>query len=473
MIDETRKLRVFLCHGLQDKEIVIRLYERLLGEGWIEPWLDQENILPGQERDLEFRKTVESTDVALLCMSKQSLSQEGYIQREIKFVIDIADEKLEGSIFIIPIRFDNCLLPRLIRRKHPVDFFTSEEERERAYQLLLKSLQTKFDLISGKTADSRSAHWTTSSKPKVVEELADLTFGGFTFVKIPAGKFKMGSRASNDLSGEDEHPQWRYDIPYNYWITRFPITNDQFSDYAVSTQRIDALPKSWKRKLDHPMVNVSWQEALEYTKWLNKIFKNEIPDSLVFRLPTEAEWEKASRGDSGAEWPWGNENLDSFLNGRSTDLLARLKKKIQLDEIKVSNTFGEYFANGLKAKSSQPGSDPEKEALDTIRMRLAELRKSMELTDVGTFSPITDSRSDVADMTGSVWEWTQSLYKPYPYDVDDGREDLKDSGDRVVRGYYDLRSERFSVRSARRAYAPPITKGNYLGFRIVIAPPIK
>ena len=173
-------------------------------------------------------------------------------------------------------------------------------------------MQRKLDIISGKTAESRSSHWASSSEPKIVDDLVDLTFGGFSFVKIPKGKFIMGSRASNNLSGDDEHPQRPYEIPYNYWITCFPVSNEQFSEYAVSTQHRDVLPKDWKKKLDQPIANVSWHEVVEYTKWLNKIFKKEIPNGLVFRLPTEAEWERASRGDSGAEWPWGNESFDDF-----------------------------------------------------------------------------------------------------------------------------------------------------------------
>ena len=51
-----RKLRVFICHALQDKPIVRELYQRLLAEGWIDPWLDEEKLLPGQDWDLEIEK---------------------------------------------------------------------------------------------------------------------------------------------------------------------------------------------------------------------------------------------------------------------------------------------------------------------------------------------------------------------------------------------------------------------------------
>lgn len=56
---EPRKLRVFLCHASQDKPIVRELYQKLLGEGWIDPWLDEERLLPGQAWGMEIEKAVE------------------------------------------------------------------------------------------------------------------------------------------------------------------------------------------------------------------------------------------------------------------------------------------------------------------------------------------------------------------------------------------------------------------------------
>ncbi|MFT3896051.1 MAG: SUMF1/EgtB/PvdO family nonheme iron enzyme [Anaerolineales bacterium] len=283
---------------------------------------------------------------------------------------------------------------------------------------------------------------------------------------------KWEAEFSNDLARKDEYPQRRYYIPYNYWITRFPISNDQFSEYEVTTGHTDSLPKDWKRRLGQPVVNVSWHEVVEYTKWLNIIFKKEIPDGLVFRLPTEAEWERASRGEDGAEFPWGNANLDEFLNGGSPELMARLMRKIELDEGKSSNNFAEFNASFSRKNSSGIENDSEKAALDWMKMKLAELRTSMELADVGIFSPVTDSTHDIADMMGAVWEWTQSLYKLYPYETNDGRENLEASGERVIRGYFSPNNERFTVRSAKRVCAPPDVKGKYLDFRIVIAPPV-
>src|SRR5512143_2058877 len=99
---EPRKLRVFLCHASQDKPIVRELYQRLLAEGWIDPWLDEEKLLPGQDWDLEIEKAAEAADAVIVFLSNNSVSKEGYIQKELRFVIDIALEKPEETIFIIP-----------------------------------------------------------------------------------------------------------------------------------------------------------------------------------------------------------------------------------------------------------------------------------------------------------------------------------------------------------------------------------
>lgn len=140
---EPRKLRVFLCHTSQDKPVVRELYQRLQAEGWVEPWLDEEKLLPGQDWDMEIEKAVEKADVVLVCLSSRSVTKEGYIQREIKFALDIALEKPDGTIFIIPLRLDDCDVPRRLRSWQYVDYFPAEK-RKGSYQRLLQSLQVRF-----------------------------------------------------------------------------------------------------------------------------------------------------------------------------------------------------------------------------------------------------------------------------------------------------------------------------------------
>src|SRR5690606_7007254 len=107
-----RPLRVFLCHASQDKPAVRELYERLDSEGWMDIWLDEEKLYPGQDWDFEIEKAVEAADVVIVCLSSNSVTKEGYVQRELRFVLQIADYKPDGTIFVVPVRLDDCPLPR-------------------------------------------------------------------------------------------------------------------------------------------------------------------------------------------------------------------------------------------------------------------------------------------------------------------------------------------------------------------------
>ncbi len=121
-------LRVFLCHSSKDKSAVRELYKKLRTETWIDPWLDEEKLFPGQDWHEEIEKAVEATDVVVVLLSKQSVSQEGYVQRELKLALDVADEKPENTIFIIPLRLDDCPAPRRLRGWHYVDYFPANRK---------------------------------------------------------------------------------------------------------------------------------------------------------------------------------------------------------------------------------------------------------------------------------------------------------------------------------------------------------
>jgi hypothetical protein len=132
-----RSLRVFLCHSSGDKAIVRDLYRQLSSSGY-DPWLDERNLLPGQRWEIEIPKAVRQSDIVLVCLSQASIAKPGYVQKEIKFALDVADEQPEGSIFVIPVRFEHCTIPDRLRNLQWVDFF-----KPTGYDDLLKSLRSK------------------------------------------------------------------------------------------------------------------------------------------------------------------------------------------------------------------------------------------------------------------------------------------------------------------------------------------
>jgi formylglycine-generating enzyme required for sulfatase activity len=216
-------------------------------------------------------------------------------------------------------------------------------------------------------------------------------------VTVPAGEFVMGS----------EKPVHRVHLDA-YAIGKYPVTNAQYQRFVEVTGREP--PRHWENgkpvpwMANHPVVYVSWRDAQAYCRWLSETTGG------IYRLPTEAEWEKAARGsEDEREWPWGNE-------------------------------------------------------FDAQRANTLEGRGDWQTTPVGMYSDGA-SPYGVMDMAGNVWEWTSSLYKPYRYDPGDGRED-PEAAVRVLRGgsWFDDRG--YARCASRVGYSPgPSHLG--IGFRLV------
>jgi DNA helicase-2/ATP-dependent DNA helicase PcrA len=133
-INSTRPLKVFLSYSPEDKDAVNTHYQNLLANG-IDAWFKEENLLPGQERELEVPKAARDADAFIIFLSNKSINQEGYFQKEIKIALDIADEKPEGIIYIIPTRLEDCILPARIGKWQWVDLFSNS-----GFSRLMKSL---------------------------------------------------------------------------------------------------------------------------------------------------------------------------------------------------------------------------------------------------------------------------------------------------------------------------------------------
>jgi chaperone required for assembly of F1-ATPase len=135
---EKRSLRVFLCHSSGDKPEVRKIYSQLNHESWIDPWLDEEKILPGEDWDSEIKSAVRAADTFIVCLSSGSVNKEGYVQKEIRQALDIADEKPEGTIFIVPLKLEPCDVPNRLSPWQWVNYY-----EKGAYNRLILSLKKR------------------------------------------------------------------------------------------------------------------------------------------------------------------------------------------------------------------------------------------------------------------------------------------------------------------------------------------
>jgi len=143
MPDTKRPLKVFLCHASQDKPVVRELSRRLASEGWIDPWVDEKKLLPGQDWRLKIEEAVETSDIVIICLSNNSVTKEGYVQKELRYAREIALEKPEETIFLVPLRLDECDVPRGLRFYQWVDFFG--EKKDESYSALIESLKLRYE----------------------------------------------------------------------------------------------------------------------------------------------------------------------------------------------------------------------------------------------------------------------------------------------------------------------------------------
>jgi formylglycine-generating enzyme required for sulfatase activity len=234
-------------------------------------------------------------------------------------------------------------------------------------------------------------------------------------VLVPGGSFLLGSNEQSD-----EAPVHRLTLS-TYRIGKFPVTNRQYAEF-IKRVRTQEEPKrvGWfirqppAAKLDHPVVGITWHDAHAYCAWLSQA------SGRTYRLPSEAEWEKAARGPQGLRYPWGNE----WIEGR---------------------------ANVAGAGATPVDAHPQGASFYGCQ-----------------------------DMLGNVQEWTSTLWGSdeqhseygYPYDPHDGREDLNapqylGRAARVHRGG-SYRSQPAEVRASARGASSQEARVSWRGFRVVM-----
>jgi formylglycine-generating enzyme required for sulfatase activity/energy-coupling factor transporter ATP-binding protein EcfA2 len=237
-------------------------------------------------------------------------------------------------------------------------------------------------------------------------------YGEPEWITILAGEFWMGSERY-----DGERPVHRVHLE-SYMIARVPVSNAQYLLFVQAVGH-DA-PQHWqdnrppKGMESHPVVNVTWDDAMAYCRWLSQVKGKAIT------LPSEAQWEKAARGDKDRrEYPWGDTFEATRCNGWPLDL-------------------GRTTPVGIFTEGASPYG--------------------------------------CLDMVGNVWEWTRSVYASYPYPAAgkafEQRENLmaSDSHRRVLRGGSFAYYRGIYLRCAARSNYYPNNRYDDLGFRVCASP---
>ncbi len=141
--EETRQLKVFLCHAKEDVDVVRRI-QTMLEADFVHTWMDETDLLPGHEWRLEIEKALDSADLVIICLSNAAVDKTGYVQKEIALAMDLVQMQPEGRLFVIPLRLEECEVPRRLRQWQWLDIF-SEDGESKLRQSLLKRAQELSD----------------------------------------------------------------------------------------------------------------------------------------------------------------------------------------------------------------------------------------------------------------------------------------------------------------------------------------
>ena len=117
--------QIFLSYAREDKEKVENLYQKLSDAGF-KPWMDKKDILPGEVWKSSIRRAIQCSDFFLACLSANSVSKRGFLQKEIKDALDIWQEKLEDDIYLIPVRLEDCRVLDSLRKFQWVNLFEED-----------------------------------------------------------------------------------------------------------------------------------------------------------------------------------------------------------------------------------------------------------------------------------------------------------------------------------------------------------
>lgn len=408
--------QIFISHATADADFAHRLKDDLEAEGW-RVWIAPDSIGAGEKWVEAIDRGLETSGVFVVALTPEAVASR-WVRTETNAAIALEHR---GKMRFLPLDLAECDLPVLWSGYQYVGFRRSYEAGLDELLCWLEGpLPNPLPRGEGTGSPQVNRGVTVPPAPALPRSpaLPDRRIHektGIELIRIPAGPFLYGSADSDKMAWDDEKPQRTVELP-EYWIGRYPVTNDQFARFVRATgHKTTAEQKGqgrawtgskweWVKGADwlhpggpatssagkgnHPVVQVSWDDAKAFCDWAG------------LALPTEEQWEKAARGTDGRIWPWGSEPPTA--------------ERCNFD---------------MNVKDTTP---------------------------VGKYSPLGDSPYGCADVAGNVWEWTASEYG--------GVRGLK-----VLRGGSWVDDARLCRCALRFGYDPNF-RGGYSGLRALVAP---
>jgi acyl carrier protein len=206
--------KIFISYGREDAEAAKSIYDELKDAG-LDPWLDTESLVPGQQWKSTIRKAIRESRYFLALLSHRSVSRKGFINKELAEALEILEEYPESEIFLIPVRLDNCRPSHeKLSELHRVDMFPSWDDGMRQIRKAIKLETPKINVTVGVKEPSYSAEQRKEIIIRVIADelgvdvsdidpdtsLEDLGGDGLDAIEI---KIRLGNEFEIEISDED------------------------------------------------------------------------------------------------------------------------------------------------------------------------------------------------------------------------------------------------------------------------------
>ena len=331
---------VFLCHASEDKNNVVRPLAEALKKAGISYWLDEAEIRWGCDIFKSINEGLKTSQFVIVVLSKNFL-QKKWPQTELSAAMN--DELSSEIIKVLPLivgsnseKEEILREISLVKGKHYLSWNGNTDDIVERLKYILQSsdetdVQKEKNYTSKKTVVNGIKMILACQENDSIQKCEEWiwTKDNSVMIKIPAGKFWRGSELGEGSGNEMPPTQIYLD---EYYIDKYPVTNKQFAQFVLEYERVHGcpfvttaeknggvwecvgnewirLPKKWSDyhfpdTKEHPVVGVSVEDAEAYCDWNSK------------RLPSEAEWERAARGDEASIYPWGNERPNPKMHAK-------------------------------------------------------------------------------------------------------------------------------------------------------------